>query len=69
MFTPPVVVSLDAKPYEDIYATVSQCPNICQTLYGIGDTDLTGIGVRPFSPGRSAFLPLGLVVTILNSGY
>ena len=49
-FTTSVILSLDTKPYQDLYNAVSQCLNICQTVYGIGDVDLTGIGVRAVSP-------------------
>jgi hypothetical protein len=45
LFNSTAILRLDGKPYNELYSLVSQCPNICQTVYGIGDVDLAGIGV------------------------
>ena len=45
LFNASAIRSLDSQPYDEIYSTVTQCPDICKIVYGIGDLDLTGIGV------------------------
>ncbi|KAI9775364.1 MAG: hypothetical protein M1839_001280 [Geoglossum umbratile] len=39
------LLALDHYPPPLLAAIVSECPNICRNVYGLGNTDLTGIGV------------------------